>query len=90
MWKSRIETVVGLKDGVIPLADIQAPMEAIDVGALQISLEPGAWRIRCRCDGQEKGTSVQVTADYDVLPKAEPPDLLATAGIVLLQRCNVL
>ena len=84
MWKSQIETVVDLKDGVIPMADIQNPMEAVDVVGLQIFLEPGSWRIRCRCEGEEKGTSVQVTVDYDVLPKTEPPDLLATAGIVLL------
>jgi hypothetical protein len=90
MWKSQVETVVDLKDGVIPLADIQNPMEAVDVVGLQIFLEPGSWRIRCRCEGEEKGTSVQVTVDYDVLPKTEPPDLLATAGIVLLQLCNVL
>jgi hypothetical protein len=74
--------VVGLKDGVLPLADIGNPKEVVDVGEVLITLGPGKWRLRCRCEGNDlTGTSTQSTMDYDVLERTTPPDLLATAGI---------
>jgi hypothetical protein len=80
VWNRHTEDVVDLAEGVIPLADISNPMEAVDFGELQIFLQPGAWRVRCRCEGKDTGTSHQMTVDYDVLEKTDPPELLATAG----------
>ena len=80
VWNKQTEDVVDLREGVVPLADIVEPMEAVDFGELQIFLGPGSWRVRCRCEGKERGTSHQMTVDYDVLERTEPPELLATAG----------
>ncbi len=84
--------VVGLPTGAFPLADLSNPMEAVDVGEVSITLGPGKWRVRCRCEGDDlTGTSdYPSTVDYDVLERTTPPELLATAGIAFSQLCNVL
>jgi len=38
--------------GFKPIQDLINPMEAVDFGSMTITLGPGAWRVRCRCDGQ--------------------------------------
>jgi len=80
IWHGEEEDVIGVPEGVRPVRDIVDPMEAIDVGSLQIKLEPGTWRVRCRAEGITKGTSPEVTVDYDVLELTKPPDLFENDG----------
>ena len=80
VWRGEIEDVLDVPEGIRPVQDILDPMEAIDVGTMQITLGPGSWRVRCRAEGGVKGTSPEITVDYDVLELTEPPQLFEKGG----------
>lgn len=83
VWDGDKEDVINLPTGTTPLQDMYDPMEAIDVGSLQIFLRPGEWRVRCRCEGEFKGTSKDITVDYVVLKRADPPEIFTNGGLCL-------
>ena len=89
IWRGATEDVVNLKEGVIPFDDVLNPREAVKrggvLGELEISLGPGSWRVRCRCEGEETGSSSLsiATVDYDIVPRTEVPDTFVSAGFSL-------
>jgi hypothetical protein len=79
-WDDDVEDIVDIKDGEVPLPDMINPWEQIKNGRMTAILQPGKWRVRCRCEGEFKGTSKPVTVDYNVLERTDTPDLFAYGG----------
>jgi len=61
---------IGIENAYTQMID---PQETVTVGPQTLVLGVGQWRVRCRAEGANTGTSYEVSVDYDVAARPPPP-----------------